>query len=90
VWEQTRPLRRQRPLNNVQRRLDHPQGTEDPRQGYDPPPFPPTLIKGAFSFPFITRGQIALSATRKPSTPITRLWGSTTAMESSATPIPLG
>jgi hypothetical protein len=31
------------------------------------------MIVGAFKFPVVTRGMIELSATRSPSTPITRV-----------------
>jgi hypothetical protein len=37
--------------------------------------FSPTMIEGALVFPFVTCGKIELSATRSPSTPITRALG---------------
>src|SRR3954452_4657863 len=49
--------------------------------------FSPVMIDGALRLPLVTRGKIEESATRNPSTPITRHSGSTTLMTSSARPI---
>src|SRR5262249_834413 len=40
--------------------------------------FSPVMIEGALRLPLVTRGKIEESATRRPSTPITRHSGSTT------------
>ncbi len=45
------------------------------------------MIVGAFRLPVVTRGMIELSITRNPSSPITRVSGSTTAIGSSTRPI---
>ena len=50
----------------------------------------PTMIDGAFRLPLVMRGKMLLSATRSPSTPITRACGSTTAAGSLTWPYPTG
>src|SRR5690606_35493225 len=49
--------------------------------------FSPTMIEGALRLPLVIRGKTEESATRRPSTPITRHSGSTTAIRSSARPM---
>jgi hypothetical protein len=49
--------------------------------------FSPTMIEGALVLPLVTCGKIDESASLRPSTPITRACGSTTAPGSSARPI---
>src|SRR4029077_5036210 len=50
-------------------------------------PFSPIMIVGAFRLPVVIIGMIEESITRRPSTPITRHAGSTTARGSSDRPI---
>jgi hypothetical protein len=49
--------------------------------------FSPVISEGALRLPLVTRGKTEESATRSPSTPITRPSGSTTAPGSSGEPI---
>ena len=52
--------------------------------------FSPTMIEGALRLPLVICGKIELSATRSPSTPITRHSGSTTAPGIVRAPHPAG
>ena len=45
------------------------------------------MIVGALRLPVVIDGMIEVSTTRSPSTPITRVSGSTTAMGSAGSPI---
>ncbi len=49
--------------------------------------FSASMMVGALRFPLVIEGMIEASTTRKASTPITRVSGSTTAAGSSAFPI---
>ena len=49
--------------------------------------FSPVMMMGVFRLPLVVRGKMLLSASRSPSTPITRHSGSTTASGSSLLPI---
>ena len=55
--------------------------------------FSPIMIVGALRLPVVTEGMIEESTTRRPSMPITRVYGSTTAIGYCRLPIlqvPLG